>query len=163
MWQMSCTAYLCMAKRQISCLMYVKKFTLVCCHMLCWPFLCTSTKSLITQGFWISKKAMVILIVAMVNYLLDIVSPGGSIMFGTGGKIVVFGVSRWLEKVFPSLVLWTFQCAKAPHFLYYVPQNIHSLASLKSELLCQLNCQSKFLSHLMTLSLTPDSTTAFLF
>ena len=40
------------------------------------------------------KKAMAILIVAMVNYLLDIVSPGGSIMFGARGKIVVFGVPR---------------------------------------------------------------------
>ena len=53
-------------------------------------------------------------------------------MFGARIKILSFGVPRQLENAFPSLVPWTYQCAKAPHFLYYVPQNIHSLSSLKN-------------------------------
>ena len=79
-------------------------------------------------------------------------------MFGARGKILGFGVTRWVENTFPSLVPWTYQFAKAPHFLYCVPQNILSL-----QLLCQFNCQSRFLSHLTTLSLTPGSTTGFFF
>ena len=52
-------------------------------------------------------------------------------MFKAGRKILGFGVPRWPENAFPSLVPWTCQCAKAPHFLYYVPQNTHSPTSLK--------------------------------
>ena len=43
----------------------------------------------------------------------------------------VFWAPRWPANAFPSVVLWTDQCVKAPHFLHYVPQNIHSSASLK--------------------------------
>ena len=77
------------------------------------------------------KKGMVILILALANYLLDIVSPGGPTMFKGRKKILGFEVPRWPENPFPSLVPWTCQCAKAPHFLYYVPQNTHSPTSLK--------------------------------
>ena len=105
------------------------------------------------------KKGMAILILALVNYLLDIVSPGDPTMFKAGRKMLGFGVPRWLEKAFPSLVSWTYQYAKAPHFLYYLPQNTYSPSSLISQLLCE----SKFLSHLTALSLTPGSTGAFFF
>ena len=54
------------------------------------------------------KKGMVILILAPANYLLDIVSPGGPTIFGARRKILGFGVPRWLENVFPSLVPWTY-------------------------------------------------------
>ena len=74
---------------------------------------------------------MAILILALVNYLFDVVSPGGPTTFGARQKILGFWVPRWLENAFPSLVPWTCQCAKAPHFLYYVPQNTHSPSSLK--------------------------------
>ena len=77
------------------------------------------------------KKGMAILILALANYLLDIVSPGGPAKFKAGKKIFCFGVPRSPENAFPSLVPWTCQCAKAPHFLYYVPQNTHSPSSLK--------------------------------
>ena len=77
------------------------------------------------------KKGMAILILALVNYLLDIVSPRGPTMFKARRKILGFGVPRWPENAFPSLVPWTYQCAKAPHFLYYVPQNTNSPSSLK--------------------------------
>ena len=40
------------------------------------------------------NKAMAILILALANYLLDIVSPGGPTMFGAGEKILSFGVLR---------------------------------------------------------------------
>ena len=52
-------------------------------------------------------------------------------MFGARMKILGFGAPRWPENPFPSLVPWTYQGAKAPHFLYYVPQNIYSSSSLK--------------------------------
>ena len=74
---------------------------------------------------------MAILILALANYLLDIVSPGGPTMFGVWRKILGLGVPRWPENAFPSLVPWTYHCAKALHFLYYVPQNTPSPASLK--------------------------------
>ena len=77
------------------------------------------------------KKGMTILILTLANYLLDIVSPGGPTMFKAGREILGFGVLRWPGNAFPSLVPWTYQCAKAPHFLYYVPQNTHSPSSLK--------------------------------
>ena len=77
------------------------------------------------------KKGMAILILALANYLLDIVSLRGPTMFKAGRNILDFGVPQWLENAFPSLVTWTCHCAKAPHFLYYVPQNIHSPSSLK--------------------------------
>ena len=106
---------------------------------------------------------MAILILALANYLFDIVSPADPTMFKAGRKILGFGVPRWPENAFPSLVPWTYQCVKAPHFLYYVPQNAHSPSSLISQLICQFNCQSKFLSHLTALSLTAGSTAAFFF
>ena len=109
------------------------------------------------------KKGMAILILTLANYFLDIVSPGDPTMFKAGREILGFGVSRWPENAFPSLVPWTCQCSKAPHFLYYVQQNTHSPSSLISQLFCQFNCQSKFLSHLAALSLTPGSITAFFF
>ena len=77
------------------------------------------------------KHSLAILYLALSNYLLDIVSPGGPTVFGVGGKILGFGVPRQPENAFPSLVPWTYQCAKGPHFLCFVPQNIHSSASLK--------------------------------
>ena len=77
------------------------------------------------------KQAMVILILSLANYLLDIMSLSGPTLFRARGKILGFEVCRWLENAFPSLVRWTYQFAKAPHFLYYVPQNILSPASLK--------------------------------
>ena len=77
------------------------------------------------------KKVMAIVILVPANYLLDLVSPGGPTMFGARRKILGFRVPRWPENAFPSLVPWTYQCAKAPHFLYYVPQSIHSPSSLK--------------------------------
>ena len=40
------------------------------------------------------KESMAILILALANYLLDIVSPGGSTMFGAGRKKLGFGVPR---------------------------------------------------------------------
>ena len=64
------------------------------------------------------KKVMATLILAPANYLLDIVSPGGPTMFGAGMKILGFGVPKWPENAFLSLVPWTYQCAKAPHFRY---------------------------------------------
>ena len=85
----------------------------------------TYCKNCKQTGFLNFKKAMAILILALVNYLLDIVSPGGPNMFGAWGKILCFGVPRWLENAFPSIIPWTYQCAKAPHLLYYVPWNIH--------------------------------------
>ena len=78
------------------------------------------------------KKHMAILILALANYLLNIVSLRGPTMFGAGMKILGFGVPRWAENAFPSLVPWIYQCAKAPHFLYYVPQNIHSFLLKKA-------------------------------
>ena len=76
--------------------------------------------------------ALAILNLALVNYLLDIVPPGDPTMFRACGKIFGFGVPRWPENAFPSLVPWTYQCAKTPHFLYFIQQNIHSpAASLK--------------------------------
>ena len=77
------------------------------------------------------KKGMAILILALANYLFDIVSPGGPTMFKAGRKILGFGVPRWTENAFLSLVPWTYQYAKAHHFLYYVPQSTHSPSSLK--------------------------------
>ena len=74
---------------------------------------------------------MAILILALANCLLDIMSPGGPTTFKARRKILGFGVPRWPENAFPSLVPWTYQCAKAPHFLYYVPQNTHWPSSLK--------------------------------
>ena len=74
---------------------------------------------------------MAIQILAPVSYLLDVVSPGGSTMFGARRKILGFGVPGWPENAFPSLVPLTYQCAKAPHFLYYVPQSIRSPSTLK--------------------------------
>ena len=68
---------------------------------------------------------MAILILALENYLLDIVSPGDPTMFKAGWKILGFGVPRRSENAFPSLVIWTYQCAKAPNFLYYEPENTH--------------------------------------
>ena len=62
------------------------------------------------------KKGMAILILTLANYLLDIVSPGGPTMFKAGREILGFGVLRWPGNAFPSLVPWTYQCAKAPHF-----------------------------------------------
>ena len=47
-------------------------------------------------------------------------------------SLLGFGVPRWPENAFPSLVPWTCHCAKAPHFLYCVPRNIHSPASFKN-------------------------------
>ena len=125
--------------------------------------LLTFTNTVKYAGLPNFKKVMAILILAPANYLLDLVSPGGPTMFGARRKILGFRVPRWLENAFPSLVPWTYQCAKAPHFLYYVPQNTHSPSSLISQLLCQFNCQSKFLSHLTALSLTPGSNAAFFF
>ena len=94
-----------------------------------------STKSLVTffniSGLPNFKKAMAILTLALANYLLDIVSLGRPTMFGAGGKVLSFRVSKWPENTFSSLVPWTYQCAKIPHFLHYVPRNIHSPASLK--------------------------------
>ena len=81
------------------------------------------------------KKAMAILILALANYLLDIVSPGEPTMFGTRGKMLGFGVSRWPENAFSSLIPRTYQCAKASHFLYHVPRNINSPASSKKPFL----------------------------
>ena len=78
---------------------------------------------------------MAILILPLANYLLDIVSPGEPTIFGAGGKMLGFGLSRWPENAFPSLAPWTYQCAKAPHFLYYVPRNINSPASSKKPFL----------------------------
>ena len=40
------------------------------------------------------KKAIAILILALANYLLDIVSPRCPNMFGAGGKTLGFGVPR---------------------------------------------------------------------
>ena len=60
-----------------------------------------------------------------------IVSRGGPTMFGARGKILGFGVPISPENALTSLVPWIYQCAKAPHFLYYVPWNIHSPGSLK--------------------------------
>ena len=74
---------------------------------------------------------MVVLILALANYLLHIMSLGGPTMFKAGRKILGFGVPRWPENEFPSFVPWTYQCARAPHFHFYVPQNIHSPSSLK--------------------------------
>ena len=76
-------------------------------------------------------KAMVILILALANYLLDIVSPRGPTMFGAGGKVLGFWIPRWSENAFSSLVPWTYRCTKAPNFMYYVPRFIQSPASLK--------------------------------
>ena len=83
------------------------------------------------------KKGMAILILALANYFFNIVSPGDPTMFKAGRKILDLGVPRWLENAFPSLVPCTYQCAKAPHFLYYAPQNTHSPSSLISQLLYQ--------------------------
>ena len=55
------------------------------------------------------KKGMAILILALAKYLLDIVSPGGSTMFRAWWKKLGFGVPRWPENAFPSLVPWTYQ------------------------------------------------------
>ena len=95
------------------------------------------------------KKGMAILILALVNYLLDIVSPRGPTMFKARRKILGFGVPRWPENAFPSLVPWTCQCAKEPYFLYYVPQNTHSPSSSKkpTSLLVQLLVQISVTSN----------------
>ena len=73
-----------------------------------------------TQGFRILKMSWRL-----------IVSRGGPTMFGARGKILGFGVPISPENALTSLVPWIYQCAKAPHFLYYVPRNIHSPGSLK--------------------------------
>ena len=90
------------------------------------------------------KKAMAILVLALANYLLDIVSSRGPNMVGARGEILCFGVPRWPKNAFPSLVPWTNHCAKALHFLYYVPQNIYLPASLKNpdQLLVQMSVTS---------------------
>ena len=106
---------------------------------------------------------MVILILALANYLLDIVPPRGPTMFKAGRKILGFGVPRWPGNAFPSLVPWTCQCAKVPHFLHYVPQNTHSPSSLKkpTPLPVQLPVQISVTSN--STALNPGSTAAFFF
>ena len=47
-------------------------------------------------------KAMVILILALANYLLDIVSPRCPTMFGAEEKILGFGVPRQFVRGFQS-------------------------------------------------------------
>ena len=49
---------------------------------------------LVHSGVLNFKNSMAILYLALSNYLLDIVSPGGSIVFGVGEKILGFGVPR---------------------------------------------------------------------
>ena len=56
------------------------------------------------QGLPNFKKATAILILALANYLLDIVSRGGPTMFGAGEEILGFGIPRWPENAFPNLV-----------------------------------------------------------
>ena len=74
---------------------------------------------------------MAILILALANYLLHKVSPGGPTMFGAGQKVSGFGIPRWSENACPSLVPWTYQCAKAPSFLCFLPWDNHSPAFFK--------------------------------
>ena len=123
----------------------------------------TYCKNCKQTGFLNFKKAMAILILALVNYLLDIVSPGGPNMFGAWGKILCFGVPRWLENAFPSIIPWTYQCAKAPHLLYYVPRNIPLPVSFKkpTPLPVQLPVQISLTSNNTVLN--SGSTAAFSF
>ena len=74
------------------------------------------------------KKSMAILILALANFLLDMVRPGDPTMFKAGTKILGFGVPRWPENAFPSFAPWIYQCAKAPHFLtmyHKIPIHLH--------------------------------------
>ena len=84
------------------------------------------------------KKAIASLILAQANYLRDQHHLEAPPCLEPKGKFWVFGVPRWLENAFPSLVPQAYQCAKAPYLLYYVPQNIHSPASLKKPTLLQV-------------------------
>ena len=104
---------------------------------------------------------MAILILALADCLLDIVSPRSTTMFGARGKILGFGLLRWPENAFPSHG----HSSVPNHLIFctmYYKISIH-LPPYKSQLLCQFSYQSKFLSHLTALSLTPCSTTAFFF
>ena len=83
-----------------------------------------------TSGLQNFKKGMAVLILALANYLRDIVSSGGPTMFKARRKMFGFlGFLDGWKMHFPAP--WTYQCAKAPHFPYYVPQNTHSPSSLK--------------------------------
>ena len=76
---------------------------------------------------------MAILILALPNYLLHKVSPGGPTIFGAGQKVSGFGIPRWSENACPSLVPWTYQCAKTPSFMCFLPWIFIHLPSLKKQ------------------------------
>ena len=52
-------------------------------------------------------------------------------MFGAAEKILSLGFLDDRKMYFLALFHGHISVAKAPHFLYYTPQNIHSPASLK--------------------------------
>ena len=101
------------------------------------------------------KDAMAILILVLANYLLDIVS--------WYKKFWVWGFLDDRKMHFPVLFHRYISVLKHPILCtMYHEISIH-LPHWKSQLLCQFNCQSKYLSYLTALSLTPGSTAAFFF
>ena len=79
------------------------------------------------------------------------------------GKFWFLGFLDGRKMHFPALFHGYISVPKHPIFCtMYHKVSIH-LPPQKIQLFCQFNCQSKFLSHVTALSLTPGSNTAFFF